>query len=202
MKKPLLFIFLSCILLLSACGSETQGSTEGSFFKDGIADFISTTYILQDVVSSQGQSGQISEIYSAENKSIDDVANELQEYEKPREVSEKKENKQVLIYQDTFVMLTNDEENPANTLVEVSTYDFVRNNYSPDFFDGLFLLWVLDEVLDVDDWGKKQSNKCYSNQDDCYRGYSSSGGSFKTGGTSTVRGGTSSVRGGGPGTGK
>lgn len=87
-------------------------------------------------------------------------------------------------------------------MVEISTYDFVRNHYSPDFFDGLLVLWLLDEVLDVDDWGKKQRNKCSSNQADCYRGYGSSGGTFKTGGTSTVRGGTSSVRGGGPGTGK
>ncbi len=202
MKKSLLFIFLSCIFLLSACGNETQGSTGGSFFKDGIAEFISTTYILQDVVSSQERSKEISEIYIAENKSIDEVANELQDYEKPREVSEKKDDKQVLIYQDTFVILTVDEDNPANTMVEISTYDFVRNHYSPDFFDGLFVLWLLDDVLDVDDWGKKQRNKCNSNQEDCYQGYNSSGGSFKTGGRSTVRGGSSSVRGGGPGTGK
>jgi hypothetical protein len=204
MKKPLLFVMLSFILLLSACGNNNQGSTGGSVFKDGIAEFIDTNYILQDVVSSQNSSNDISEIYLAENKSIDEVATELQDYEKPKEVSEKKDNKQVLVYQDSFVILTNEEENPEHTTVEISTYGFVRNNYSPDFFDGLLAFWILDELLDVDDWEKKQKNKCNANNEDCYQGYGASGGYYKNsnGTSSTVRGGTSTVRGGGPGTGK
>jgi hypothetical protein len=204
MKKPLLFVMLSFILLLSACGSGGQGSTSGSIFKDGIAEFISTNYIFQDAVKSQVRSEDISEIYLAEDKSIDEVAKELQAHEKPKEVSEKKDNKQVLIYQDSFVILTNDENNAQNTMVEIATYNFVRDNYNPDFFDGLFVLWLLDDILDVDDWRKKQRNKCTSNNEDCYQGYGTSGGYYKgSGGTSsTVRGGTSSVRGGGPGSGK
>jgi hypothetical protein len=203
-KKPLLFVMLSFILLLSACGNDMQGSTGGTFFKDGIAEFIDTNYILQDVVSAQDSANEISEIYLAENKSIDEVATELQNYEKPKEVSEKKENKQVLVYQDSFVILTTNEENTAHTNVEISSYDFVRNNYSPDFFDGLLALWILDDLLDVDDWGKKQRNKCQANNEDCYHGYGTSGGYYKNsnGTSSTVRGGTSAVRGGGPGTGK
>lgn len=203
MRKPLLFVMLSLVLILSACGSGVQGSTGGTLFKDGIAEYIQTTYMLQDVVSSQEGSAEISEIYIAENQSIEKVASDLQNYENPREISEKKDNKQVLVYDNLFVILTNDPDHPENTMVEVSDYEFVRNHYNPSFFDGLLVLWVLDEILDVDDWGKKQRKKCSNNNDNCYGGYGSSGGLFKTPGTSsTVRGGTSSVRGGGPGTGK
>ncbi|KKI93194.1 hypothetical protein WQ54_04905 [Bacillus sp. SA1-12] len=202
MKKSLLLVMLCFVLLLSACAVGPQGPTGGSLFKDGIAEFIETNYVLQDVVSSQQGSNEISEIYLAENKSIDKVAADLQAYEKPREVSEKKDDKQVLIYQDSFVILTKNQDNPEHTLVEISTYNFVRNNYNPSFFNGLFAFWLLDSVLDVDDWRKRQQSKCYKNNDDCYRGYQSSGGWYKSGGNSTVRGGTSSVRGGGPGTGK
>ncbi|TXC78756.1 DUF4247 domain-containing protein [Metabacillus litoralis] len=203
MRKPLLFVMLSLVLILSACGSGVQGSTGGTLFKDGIAEYIQTTYMLQDVVSSQEGSAEISEIYIAENQSIETVASDLQNYENPREISEKKDNKQVLVYDNLFVILTNDPDNTENTMVEVSDYEFVRNHYNPSFFDGLLVLWVLDEILDVDDWGKKQRQKCSNNNDNCYGGYGASGGLFKTPGTSsTVRGGTSSVRGGGPGTGK
>jgi hypothetical protein len=203
MKKPLLCVMLSFLLFLSACGSGVQGSTAGSIFKDGIAEFINTNYILHDVVTSKERSEDISEIFIAENKSIDEVATELQAHETPREISEKKNDKQVLVYNDSFIILTPDENNPENTMVEMATTNFVRDNYSPDFFDGLLVMWLLDDLLDVDDWGKNQRNKCYSNNDDCYQGYGSSGGSYKHfGGSSTVRGGTSTVRGGGPGTGK
>ena len=204
MKKPLLFVMLSSILLLAACGNGVQGSTGGTLFKDGIAEFIDTNYILEDVVNSQESSNDISEIYLAENKTIDEVATELQGYEKPKEVSEKKEDKQVLVYQDSFVTLTIHEDNPDDTRVEIATYGFVRDNYHPNFFDGLLVMWLLDDILDVDDWGKKQRNKCSVNNDNCYRGYGSSGGTFKksTGSSSSVRGSTSTVRGGGPGSGK
>ncbi|MDQ0231390.1 DUF4247 domain-containing protein [Metabacillus malikii] len=204
MRKPLLFVMLSVLLLLAACGSNAQGSTGGSFFKDGIIEFIESNYILQDIVTSQQSSTDIAEIYLAENKSVDEVVSELQSHETPKEVSEKKDNKQVLIYNDSFITITPDENNSSDTLVEIATYGFVRDNYQPNFFNGLFALWILDEVLDVDDWGKKRQSKCGYNNEDCYGGYSSSGGYYKksTGSSSSVRGSTSTVRGGGPGTGK
>ncbi|MGG3927257.1 DUF4247 domain-containing protein [Metabacillus fastidiosus] len=199
MKKPLLFIIVGVMFLLTACGSGTQGS----LFKDGIAEFINNNYEFQDVVASQTNKDNFSEVFIAENKSIDEVANELQQHQSPDEVSNKNNNKQVLVYPDLFVILTADENNNENILIEVADYQFVRDNFSPDFFDGLLVLWILDEILDVDDWGKKRKNKCYQNNDDCYQGYGSSGGSYKwSKGTPSVRGGTSSVRGGGPGTGK
>ncbi|MBD1380301.1 DUF4247 domain-containing protein [Metabacillus arenae] len=202
MKKPLFFVLLSFILILAACGNGVPNSQGGSLFRDGIAEFINNNYTFQDTVTSQENSEDFSEIYSAENKTIDEVARELQEYETPEEISDKNEDKQVLIYDEAFVTLTKDENNDENTLVEIATYGFVRDNYHPSFFNGLLTFYILDRLLG-NNWANNQRNKCKNNPGACYGGYGTSGGTFKgSGKTPSVRGGSSSVRGGGPGTGK
>ncbi|WP_456272961.1 DUF4247 domain-containing protein [Bacillus sp. AK031] len=198
MKKSIVIVLIS-MLLLAACGTSSGG---GSIFKEGVVEFINNNYTFSDTVASAAENSNYSEIYIAENQSIDDVAQAIQDHQEPVRISDKKDNKQVLVYDQLFVILTEDEQNASNTMIEVANDQFVRNNYSPDFFDGLLLLWVLDEVLDVDDWGKKQRLKCRNNPELCYRGYSYSGGTFKGYNKSPVRGGSSSVRGGGPGAGK
>lgn len=199
MKRSLFFILLSLLLFLAACGSQASTS-EGTLFEHDIAAFIDENYTFQDVIASQEDSSDISEIYIAENKDIDDVVNELREHEEPEKLSERSDNKQALIYDNLFVIVTEDEEDPDNSTVEIAEQQFVRDNYNPSFFHGLFALWLLDEVLDVDDWGKKRQSKC-KNSGDCYGGYHSSGGSYKKSSDSkSIR--SSSVRGGGPGAGK
>ncbi|CDQ41259.1 MULTISPECIES: DUF4247 domain-containing protein [Virgibacillus] len=200
MKKSLFFVLVSFTLVLSACGGSMNQAAGSTAFNDGIAEFINDTYTFHDVVSSQEDSSDISEIYIAENKSVDEVVSELQEYKEPQKVSEKSDQKQALVYNNLFVIITEDEEDPDNSTVEVASKNFVRDNYQPSFFNGLFALWLLDEVLDVDDWAKKRKNKCV-NTNDCYGGYYSSGGFYKNSGDSkSIR--SSSVRGGGPGSGK
>jgi len=198
MKKPLLAFLLSFTLLLSACSS-----TGGSLFRDGISEYVNNEYILFDTVNDATDTANFSEIYLAEDESIEQVASKLIAYQEPVETSELKEGKQVLVYDNLFVILTEDKDNSANTNIEVANKDFVRNNYSPSFFNGLFALWILDDILDVDDWGKKRKSQCKQNPSYCYDGYGSSSGSFKgINKTPTVRGGSSTVRGGGPGAGK
>ncbi|MFC4320475.1 DUF4247 domain-containing protein [Litchfieldia salsa] len=198
MNKPLLAFILSInMLLLSAC------SSEGGLFKEGVGEFINNEYIIHDTVNDTTDSSNYSEVYIAENKTIPEVTANITSHEKPKEISDLVEGKQALIYDNLFVIITEDPENPSNTFIEIANHDFVRNNYSPSFFNGLFLLWVLDDVLDVDDWGKKRNNQCKLNPENCYGGYGYSGGGFKgINKTPTVRGGSSSVRGGGPGAGK
>ena len=200
MKKSLAVLILAMVTL-AGCGPSID-SGGGSIFKEGVVDFINNNYTFTDTVASAEDNSNYSEVYIAENQSIDEVAQAIQNHQEPVRVSEKKDNKQVLVYDQMFVIMTADEQNGANTMIEVANDQFVQNNYSPDFFDGLLLLWVLDEVLDVDDWGKKQRLKCSNNPALCYGGYSSSGGAFKGYNKSPIRGGSSSVRGGGPGAGK
>ncbi|MEN2766935.1 DUF4247 domain-containing protein [Ornithinibacillus xuwenensis] len=198
MKKPLLVLILSVTLLLSACSSSS-----GGLFKDGVVEFIDSEYRLYDTVNSATDSDNFSEIYIAENKSLTEVASDIISYQQPSEESELKDGKQVLVYDNLFVILTEDEENQDNTYIEVANDKFVRNNYNPSFFNGLFVLWVLDDLLDVDDWSKNRNLKCQKDPSYCYGGYGTSGGSFKGKNSKpTIRSGSSPVRGGGPGAGK
>jgi hypothetical protein len=163
-----------------------------------ISDRISEKYPLDDVVKSSTNADDTARVFLAKDQSISEVSSSIQKEVKPENSSEIKDKKQVLVYDEYFVTLTEDEENPENTVIEVATTGFVRDNYRPSFFDGLLAYYILDNIFDVDDWGRKQSKRCGGS---CYGGYSKSGGHYK-GPTipSTFRG--SGNRGGGPGTGK
>ncbi|MGX4667998.1 DUF4247 domain-containing protein [Cerasibacillus sp. JNUCC 74] len=198
MKRSLFFVLISLLLLLAACDS--QAKSEGTLFDHRIAEFIDDNYTFQDIVSSQEDSSDISEVYIAEDKSIDEVVSELREHEEPDRISDRSDQKQALVYDNLFVIVTEDEDDSDNSTVEIASQQFVRDNFQPSFFHGLFAYWLLDEILDVDDWAKKRQNNC-RNSNDCYGGYHSSGGHYKkSGGSKSIR--SSTIRGGGPGTGK
>jgi hypothetical protein len=191
MRRKLLALsfFFGCLLLITGCSTNAQ-------------NIVSEQYPLQDVVKSSTDANDVARVYVAEGKSIDEVAKNLQSKKAPQEISQKQGSKQVLVYDDYFVTLTQDESNPNNTLVEVASYGFVRDNYQPDFFDGLLAYWFLDKIFGVPDWRDQQRKRCFDARGgDCYGGYNRSGGRYKGPQTPpTFRG--SPVRGGGPGTGK
>ncbi|TLS39120.1 DUF4247 domain-containing protein [Pseudalkalibacillus caeni] len=183
-------LLVAFVLLLAGCG-----------ITQDIREIIADRYTLEDTVKSSVDSNDAARIYAAEGKTIDDVSTYLQEQIKPNNASEKKDGKQILVYDETFVTLTEDEENPDDTLIEVASTGFVRDNYQPGFFNGFIAYYILDEILDVDDWGKRQKQRCLQSGGNCYKGYNSSRGAYK--GPSvppSFRG--SGSRGGGPGTGK
>lgn len=180
---------ISTILLLIGCGMNS------------ILDIISDKYPLVDVVESSTNSEDTARVFAAENQDLSEVSSFIQNEKDPDNVSEIKDNKQVLIYDDYFITLTKDEDNEDQTLIEVASHGFVRDNYSPDFFDGLIAYYILSNLFDVDDWSRRQRDRCVSAANGCYQGYNASGGAYK--GPSrppSFRG--SGVRGGGPGSGK
>ncbi|WP_456278009.1 DUF4247 domain-containing protein [Bacillus sp. AK128] len=200
-------------LLLSACGMDrgipgteivTGGSLEEGMYHSAL-ELADAKYPFVDMVKSGSNQQDVSRVYAVEGESIDEVASYIEGHvvSQPIEVSETKDQKKVIVYEQHFVTLTADPENATTTLIEIADYGFVRDNYQPDFFDGLLVLWLLDEVLDVDDWKKKQKQRCDQSTGGCYGSYGGSGGGYKGPiGQPSLRGGSSSVRGGGPGTGK
>ncbi|HZG73553.1 MAG TPA: DUF4247 domain-containing protein [Chondromyces sp.] len=191
MKKRVL-ILLSFLLVgigvLAGCGFR------------GIEEYIQENYLLVDVLQSDVDSNGVSKIYRAENQDLSQVANELSEAVNPEEIGQQVEGKQVLVYDESFVFLSEDPEQAGDTLIEVSTTEFVRHHYSPGFFQGMLLGNMLSNMFG-NDWERSQRNRCIQQgRDDCYRGYSSSGGGGYYGGGSIGRG--STFRGGGPGSGK
>ncbi|KGX84476.1 hypothetical protein N783_14235 [Pontibacillus marinus BH030004 = DSM 16465] len=158
-------------------------------------DFVSSTFPLLDKVRGN-QSNQEARIYVTQRFGVKELSNIVSEKFKPDRESDYNNGKKVLIYADTFITFKQSEQSSDVTLIEIASDRFVRNNYSPNFFNGLFALWVLDEVLDVDDWGKKRRKACLSGG--CYGGYSSE--KYRSGSSGSFRG--SSGRGGGPSSGK
>ncbi|WP_338752837.1 DUF4247 domain-containing protein [Bacillus sp. FJAT-52991] len=193
MKKRIFLItilFVALIGVLSGCGN---GKVE---------EYISEQYMLIDVVQSPSAEQDNSYIYKAENQSVPDLAEELTGVEQPDETGKYVNDKQVLIYDNYLIILTKDPDNGADSLIEVATEGFVRDYYSPSFFQGMLIGHVLTDMFGKN-WDNKQRNHCGPNHnEDCYDGYSSSGGGYygSWGTGSSGRGAT--FRGGGPGEGK
>lgn len=167
--------------------------TKGSFKEP--SNMISDTFPLLDVVKGT-QGSREAKIYSTQSFSIQELASLVVEKFPPEQESELHNGKKILVYPNEFITFKQSEQDQNVVLMEIASDEFVRNNYSPNFFDGLLALWILDEVLDVDDWGKKRRKACLSGA--CYGGYSSK--KYRSGTSGSFRGSTN--RGGGPSSGK
>ncbi|MFC4766666.1 DUF4247 domain-containing protein [Effusibacillus consociatus] len=131
------------VSLVSGCGSRS----------------VSETYQLESVT----QNGpQASRVYRAENKTVPQVAQELAEQRTPREISKEDPERMFLVYPDEWYHLQRDPQKPGDTLIEISSKEFIQQNYSPGFLEGYILAEILDELFDA--------HKHYSGN---YRGYTS-----------------------------
>ncbi|MFD2371109.1 DUF4247 domain-containing protein [Brevibacillus sp. GCM10020057] len=140
----LLLIPTLFLLALSGCGSPSVGDT----------------YPLESV-STKGQ--QTSRVYRAANKTVPVVARELADQREPDEISKEDNQHMFLIYPDEVYHVQQDTAKPSDTLIEVDSKEYVRNNYDSSFLQGYILASVLDDLFD----GHRKS---YTGG---YRGYSS-----------------------------
>ncbi|MFC7061534.1 DUF4247 domain-containing protein [Halobacillus seohaensis] len=147
--------------------------------------------LLDTVDADQGSA----EIFMTQELTLPEVAEQLENKIKPEEISDSEDGKQVLIYQDEFVILQESDEEPGLILIELSNKEFVEKNYSPSFFQGLLAYSLLNRMLGSNNWATQRQSRCESTGG-CYGGYAMYGGSN----SNSMRG--SSNRGGGPGTGK
>ncbi|OLN22066.1 hypothetical protein BTO30_11660 [Domibacillus antri] len=182
-KKGWMAGTIACVVFLAACGlSEAD-------------DYVDENYTFVDAVQNNKNTNDRALIYRVD-KSVADVAAELMDVQEPEQVGEEVDGRQVLVYDDEFIILTEDPDNPGSTLVEVAEDEFVRTHYNPGFFTGMLLGSLLNGRFGSD-WDRAQTNKCRQNNDACYSGGGAYG-SFSSG--SYGRGAV--FRGGGPGTGK
>ncbi|WP_018133194.1 DUF4247 domain-containing protein [Effusibacillus pohliae] len=140
--KLLIAVALS-VSLLTGCGSNPVGSL----------------YPLESVTQ---KGAKTSRVYRAENMTVPEVAQELAEQRKPQEMSRQDPERMFLIYPDELYHLQRDPQKPGDTLIEVDSKEFVRNNYSPGFLEGYILGSILDDLFD--------SHKHHPGS---YRGYTS-----------------------------
>ncbi len=205
-------MLVSFLLLLSGCGSigdrgmtasvaideiskeEVKSAIETGNYSS-IKTLLDDNFSLVDVVS-EGNNEQ-SYIYATRQFGLEELSPLIERGMKAEQVSDIQENKQIFIYSNYILTLQEDQEDPELLLLELASTEFVRNHYTPNYFSGFFALWLLDDVLDVDDWGKKRTQAC--KQGNCYGGYYNTD-KYRSGDIGSLRG--STTRGGGPGTGK
>lgn len=185
------------LLFLAACSEEIGPITAEDIPNESPKEEIITTiqhsqkYDIDDIIEAnfpkittvEGDSSN-AEIYATTQFSLEELSSLLTSTTNPKEVSDIKDQQQIFIYPNDFVTLKESEADSSVLLIEVASDEFVRQNYSPNFLSTYFTLRLLEEMLGVDDWGKR-------------------GGSYSgMGGFDMPTRGNTTFRGGGPGAGK
>ncbi|MBB6669940.1 DUF4247 domain-containing protein [Cohnella nanjingensis] len=127
-----LAVVLSLIVtLLSACGSSIN---------------VKETYPLESV--SQNGS-QTSYVYRAAGETVQEVAKGLVVQKKPDQLSKEDPDHMFLVYPDQIIHVQKDEQKPEDSLVEVDSKEYVRQNYSPSFLEGYLLASLIGNLFDM-----------------------------------------------------
>jgi len=106
---------------------------------------------------------ETSYVYRAENQTVPEVAQEIADEKKPKEISKEDTERMFLVYNDEVYHIQKDPNKPEDTLIEVSSKEYVRNNYASDFLRGYITASIIGSLFDsVGSWGSGN-----------YRGYSS-----------------------------
>jgi len=159
-----------------------EHAADGNFEID---DVIEAAFPLMTTV--EGDSSD-AEVYATTRFTLSELSSLLTTAFQAEEISEVKDNQQMIIFPEYFVTLRENEADDDVLLIEVADDEFVRRNYSPSFLSTYFSIRLLESMLG-NNWNRNDSSGSYS-------GMGSLGGSGDT-----SRGNTT-FRGGGPGTGK
>jgi hypothetical protein len=181
---------MGILFLLSGCSSAL--------------DTVDRLYPMQDLV--YDETGNTSKIFRAYQSSISEVTKAISNEEEPMKLSSS-DDRTVLVYDDYLVQIYQDIQNSDDALVEVSDENFVKQNYTTDYFSTYGIADAAEEAydMDLDDHEDSGSSSSGSSSGFHYSGYVGNSGYVKNTGTPSVRFGSNvsnSVRGGGPGAGK
>ncbi|WP_042166249.1 DUF4247 domain-containing protein [Paenibacillus gorillae] len=124
-----------------------------------ISDTVKEQYPLESV---NGSGSSTSYVYRAENQTVPEVATQLIEKKKPQEKSKESTDRMFLVYSDEIIHIQQAPDAPEDTLIEVDSKEYVRQNYNMSFLEGYLLASLIGDLFD---------NGRYGNGG--YRGYSS-----------------------------
>lgn len=124
-----------------------------------VSDTVKEEYPLESV---NGSGNETSYVYRAVGQTVPEVANQLIEKKQPQQQSEESTERMFLVYSDEIIHVQQADDDPADTLIEVDSKEYVRQNYSSSFLQGYLLASLLNDLFD---------NGRYGNGG--YRGYSS-----------------------------
>jgi hypothetical protein len=117
------------------------------------------------LVSVSEKGNQSSRVYRAENQTVPEVAHALADEKSPQEISKDDPEHMFLVYPDEWYHVQRDPQKSTDTLIEVSSKEFVKQNYNPSFLQGYIAAHLVDQLFDI----LRSRNQSYGD----YRGYSS-----------------------------
>ncbi|WP_217593081.1 DUF4247 domain-containing protein [Cohnella sp. GbtcB17] len=144
--------------LLSACGSSPN---------------VKETYPLESV---SGSGSQTSYVYRAAGETVQEVAAALEAKKKPEQVSKDDPDHMFLVYSDQIIHVQKDPNKPEDSLVEVDSKEYVRQNYSPSFLEGYLLASLIGNLFDSSRGGYYGDYRGYGSQ----KSYPPTTGSYRT----------------------
>ncbi|MNZ69167.1 hypothetical protein D3C78_874590 [compost metagenome] len=124
----------------------------------GMSSAVSESYPLESV---NKDGNATSYVYRAANQTVPEVAKALEEQRTPKQISAEDSERMFLVYSNEWYHLQRDPDKPEDTLIEIDSEEYVRNNYDNSFLQGYITASLLGSLFDSLDGGGK------------YRGYSS-----------------------------
>ncbi|GAE05412.1 lipoprotein, putative [Paenibacillus sp. JCM 10914] len=106
---------------------------------------IQDTYPLESV---NRDGNATSYVYRAADKSVTDVADELMSGQTPDQSSPPDTQRMFLVYGDEYYHLQQDPEQPADTLIEIDSKEYVQRNYDSSFLQGYLTAVLIGNLFD------------------------------------------------------
>jgi hypothetical protein len=140
------------------------------------SNYIKDTYPLVDV---QGKGKDNAKVYNAENKDVPTVAKELTNKEAPKEKSKESTDNMFLIYNEKIINIQKDPVNEKNTLIEIDSIQYAKDNYASSFLQGYLTASILQSVMGGGWFSDNRSSD--------YRGYNTDPQSNRNTTSSTIK---------------
>lgn len=108
------------------------------------SSYIKDSYPLVDV---QGKGKDNAKVYIAENQDVPTVAKQIAEKETPKEQSKVSTDKMFLVYKQKIINIQQDPDNAKNTLLEIDSIEYAKDNYAASFLKTYLTASVIQAVL-------------------------------------------------------
>jgi hypothetical protein len=141
-------IYISVFALLVGCADASN--------------YIKESYPLVNV---QGSGKATAKVYSVEGKDVPTVAKEIAAKDKPKEISKESPDQMFLVYNNSVVNIHKDPNKESDTLAEIDTIEYAKQNYDSSFLQGYITASLLQSLF-----GRDWSSSRRGYQTD-YRGY-------------------------------
>lgn len=121
---------------------------------------VKETYPLESITR---DGSSTSSVYRAVNTTVPEVASALISEKKPNQASPEDNERMFLVYGNDYYHLQQDPNKTSDTLIEVSSKEYVQRNYSSSFLQGYLTASLLGDLFDS--LGRAGNYRGYTSKD-------------------------------------